>query len=257
MRLLPAEKDESLAQSLIGRTTTALHRYTNPEARRQFVPKAEALASDLMLHSPEQDLRIIWFRALRGMAETEQGRAQLKDLLSGKLTVPGVTLRLLDRWTLVEALIALNDPDAETIYTAEKKRDNSGDGQKYAYMAEAARPQNATKQEYFKDYLHNPSRPEDWVEQSLGAFNYWSQPELTYPYLKPALDALPQMKRERKIFFVLAWLHSFLGGQTSPEGLDDVRTFLRENKLDKDLELKVLEAVDELERTVRIRKKYG
>lgn len=256
LRLLPQEKDESLAQSLIGRTVAALHRYVSPEVRGQFVPKAEAQASDLMLHSPEPDLRIIWFRGLRGISETEQGRAQLKDLLSGKLFVPGVTLRPLDRWTLVETLIALNDPEAEAIYAAEKKRDNTGDGQKYAYMVGAARPQSASKQEYFKDYLHNPARPEDWIEQSLGAFNYWNQSELTYPYLKPALDALPQMKRERKIFFVLGWLGAFIGGQQSAAAQKEVHDFLQTAPIDKDLQLKILEISDELNRTVKIREKY-
>jgi hypothetical protein len=40
------------------------------------------------------------------------------------------------------------------------------------------------------------------------------------------------------------------------ESLNDVREFLRNNKLDRDLQLKVLEVMDELERTVRIRNKY-
>jgi aminopeptidase N len=73
------------------------------------------------------------------------------------------------------------------------------------------------------------------------------------PYLKPALAALPQVKRERKIFFVLAWLNAFIGGQQSRESLTDVRSFLTSTPLDRDLELKVLEVTDELERTVRIR----
>ena len=40
------------------------------------------------------------------------------------------------------------------------------------------------------------------------------------------------------------------------EALAQVQTFLRATKLDRDLELKVLEVEDELERTVRIRKKF-
>src|SRR5205085_7520319 len=216
-----------------------------------------ALASDLMLHSQEQDLRIIWFRGLRALAETDPGRSQLKDLLSGKLSVPGVALRPLDRWTMVEALIALNDPEAEVVYNAEKKRDPTGDGQKYAYMAAAARPQSKAKQEYFEDYLKNPSRPEDWVEQSLGAFNYWNQSELTFSYLKAALDALPQLKRERKIFFVLGWLNAFIGGQQSATAQKQVQEFLQYTTLDKDLQLKILEVSDVLDRTDRIRGKYG
>jgi aminopeptidase N len=256
LRLLPAETDESLAQNLIGHVTTALHRYVSPNVRADIVSRAEALASSQMLHSSSQDLRIIWFRALRAIAERPQGRAQLKDLLAGKLTVPGVELRPLDRWTIVTALIALHDADAETLLAAEQKRDSSGDGQKYAYMAQAARPESASKQHYFEDYLHDSSRPEDWIEQSLGPFNYWNQSELTLPYLKPALEALPQIKRERKIFFALGWLNAFIGGQQSEAAQAQVQEFLNTATLDKDLRLKILEVSDDLDRTVKIRQRF-
>ncbi|HZS28790.1 MAG TPA: M1 family aminopeptidase, partial [Candidatus Angelobacter sp.] len=41
LKLLPNEKDESLAQSIIGRTITALHRYVPAEVRAPFVPRME------------------------------------------------------------------------------------------------------------------------------------------------------------------------------------------------------------------------
>ncbi len=256
LRLLPGEKDEALAQNIIGRTVAALHRYTSAEARAQLVPKVEALAYEQMLHSPEQDMRITWFRALRGVAETAQGRGWLKDILSGKLAVPGVELRPLDRWNIVTTLVALNDPDASMLLAGEQERDPSGDGKKYAYTAAAARPDDKTKKQYFDEYLHDPSRPEDWIEQSLGSFNHWNQSSLTLLYLGPALAALPQVKRDRKIFFMLGWLNAFIGGQQSPEAQAQVHKFLDSSNLDRDLKLKVLEVVDELDRTVRIRQKY-
>ena len=256
-RLLPNEKDESLALSITGHVTTALHRYVNAEVQQQFVPKFESTATDLMLHSPDQGLRIIWFRALRGLATTPTGRDQLKALLSAKISIPGVELRQLDRWSMVTALVALKDPEADAVFAAEKKRDPSGDGQKYSYAAEAARPDKTTKEQYFQDYLHNPGRPEDWVEQSLGAFNHWNQAELTQPFLKSALDALPQVKRERKIFFLLAWLNAFIGGQQSAAAQGQVHEFLKTANVDHDLQLKILEVVDELDRTVRIRQRFS
>jgi aminopeptidase N len=256
LRLLPDETDEALAESLIGHVTTGLHRYVNETTRTQIARWAEKLALERMLHSKEQDFRIAWFRGLRAIAESPEGRAPLKDLLSGKLAIPGVELRPLDRWTMVTSLIALNDPEADALLAAERKRDSSGDGQKYAYVAEAARPDGASKQKYFEDYLHDSSRPEDWIEQSLGAFNYWNQSELTLPYLKPALDGLPQIKRERKIFFVLGWLNAFIGGQQSSAARLQVREFLNAGPIDKDLQLKILEVYDELDRTVKIRQRY-
>src|SRR5207249_12300111 len=88
LRLLPNETDEALAQNLIGHVTIGLHRYVNQSVRAELVPRAETLASDLMLHSANQDLRIILFRALRHIAERALARAQLKALHPGKLTVP-------------------------------------------------------------------------------------------------------------------------------------------------------------------------
>lgn len=256
LRLLPEETDEALAQSLIGHVVTSLHRYVGDSARAEIVPKAEALASNGMLHSTDQDFRIIWFRGLRAFAESPRGRAQLKELLDGKLAVPGVELRPLDRWTMITTLVALNDPDAGAILSAEEKRDETGEGQKYAYMARAARPDAATKETYFNDYLHDASRPEDWIAQSLGAFNYWNQSALTLPFLKPALEALPQVKRERKIFFLLGWLNAFIGGQDSAAAQQQVHDFLANGTLDEDLRLKILEVSDELDRTVNIRQRY-
>jgi aminopeptidase N len=256
LRLLPTEGDETLARSLLAHSATALHRYMSFRARKDDIPRFETLAEDRMLHSTALDLRIVWFRALEAIAETAPGLARLKEILNGRVAVPGVELRPLDRWNLVTALIAHNDPEGQAIFAAEKQRDATGDGQKYAYVAEAARPAATIKRRYFNDFLQNASRPEDWVEQSLYAFNYWNEAALTAPYLKGALEAIPQIKRERKIFFLEDWLDAFIDGQQSPAAQAEVYAYLKSAEIDPDLRLKILQAVDELDRTVAIRRKF-
>ncbi|HEX4748969.1 MAG TPA: M1 family aminopeptidase [Bryobacteraceae bacterium] len=253
---MPQETDEAQLQSLTGHTAVALHHYVSSDTRRELDESFERLAIAGMLHSPSQGLRIIWFRGLRSLADTPVGLGELQQLLDGKETVPGVQLRALDRWSMVTALLAHGDPAAQSAFEAEKQRDHSGEGLKYAYVAAAAKPGGSTKQWYFHDYLANPDRPEDWVEQSLPAFNVWNQSELTQPYLRPALEALPQVKRERKIFFVLAWLNAFIGGQQSASADAEVKDWLKTAIIDPDLRLKVLQILDDLDRTVKIRKAY-
>ena len=131
-----------------------------------------------------------------------------------------------------------------------------GDDPEYTYAADAARPDPATRRKYFDDYLHSCTRPEDWITESFGAFNYWNQSELTSPYLKPALEALPQIKRDRKIFFLMEWLSAFVEGQHSAAAQAEVHQYLRTATLDEDVRLKILQVVDELDRTVTIRRKY-
>src|SRR5260370_30641675 len=97
-------------------------------------------------------MRLMWFRGLRGVGETAEARGHIKDLLSGKLAVPGVELRSLDRWNMVTGLVALHDPDADALLAAEAVRDASGDGRKYAYMPAAARPEPAPTKHNFALY---------------------------------------------------------------------------------------------------------
>ncbi len=259
--VLPHESDEALAASLLARTQTAIHRYVPAPSLNELLARAATLAADRMINDPDHDLRILWFRSLDGFAAQPAGAAVMKDLLSGKRTIPGVTLRQQDRWSLVTALLAYNDPEADKYFEAEQKRDPSGDGLKYAWIAQAARPDPATKQRYFADYTRDPNLSprisEDWIQSSLGAFNYWNQSQLTAPYLEPALAALPDVQRERKIFFLVAWLDAFMDGQQSQAALDAVNHYLQTTNPDPDLRLKILQAEDELQRTVRIRNKYA
>jgi hypothetical protein len=55
---------------------------------------------------------------------------------------------------------------------------------------------------------------------------------------------------------MLAWLNAFIGGQQSAVAQKQVHDYLNTAALDKDLRLKILEVVDELDRTVKIRAKY-
>ena len=80
------------------------------------------------------------------------------------------------------------------------------------------------------------------------------QSALTLPYLVPALDSLPWIQKNRRIFFLGSWLGGFIGGQQSPEALAEIDAFLaRPPKLPLDLRQKILQTRDDLERTVRIR----
>jgi aminopeptidase N len=256
LKSLPEETDESLARIQGARVAEALHSYLHEGGRQSLAPRAESVIADRMLNAPTLGLRIVSFRTFRSVSETPAGLQQVKDLLSGKLVVPGLTLKRLDRWELVGHLIAMGDPQAEAILAEEKARDHSGEGQKYAYAAQAGTPTAENKARYFDQYLHSQAIQEDWITESLRPFNFWKQTALTEPYLIQALNELPDIKQHRKIFFLMAWLGAFIEGQDSAEAQAVVQGWLDSEKIDPDLRLKVLEVFDSLERTVLIRKKF-
>lgn len=256
LRELPNETNETLLRSIGGRSAVALHDYLSEEARLKWASPFEALAAAKMTRAPQKGLRILWFRSLLALATTDTALQPIRQLLKGEVTIPDVELRSLDRWRMVSTMLAQHAPDSEAFFAAESKRDAAGIGPKYAYVAEAAKPDATTKQRYFDDYLHNPARQEDWVQDSLGNFNAWNASAITAPYLNQSLDALPQIKQQRKIFFTLAWLSAFIGGQHSKESDQVVHNWLATAKVDKDLKLKVLQVVDDLDRTVKIRARF-
>ena len=254
---LPTEDDETLTRIQGGHAATALHRYIEGPRRTELVEGMEQVATDRMLHAPTVGLRIVNFRTLTSVAESAAGRSTLKQLLAGTLTVPDVSLRPLDRWNLVGALLAHGDPDAAALFAAETQQDHSGESQKFAFATLAATPDAKVKQVYFAAYTLPPSdpraKPEDWLVQSLPHFNSWNQTTLTAPYLRPALNQLPAIKHERKIFYLGAWLGAFIESQVSPASQGAVQEWLAQPNIDPDLRRKVLEDADELQRTVRIR----
>jgi aminopeptidase N len=260
LKSLPGEGDESLARIQGARVTTALHSYLPEAARKALAPQVEGVVASRMLNAPTLGLRIVNFRTFTSVAETPTALGQMKDLFAGKLAVPGLELKPLDRWNLVGHLIAMNEPEAQSLFAAEKARDHSGEGQKYAYAAEAGAPSAEMKARYFDEYLHSQTVQEDWITQSLRPFNSWNQAVLTKPYLMQALNELPEIKQQRKIFFLGAWLGAFIEGQNtiqnSPEAQAVVHAWLAGQKIDPDLRLKVLEVSDSLDRTVLIGKRF-
>jgi aminopeptidase N len=253
LRLLPFENDTELAVSIVSRMRTAFTDYLSDHQRDGMAKRFERLLIREIVGAPTADLRITYYRGLLGIATTARARGVLHELLAGRMTIPGVPLKQRDRWNIIAALIAVGDASGAELLAAESKRDMSDDGRKYAYVSGAGFARAENKKKYFAEYLAGSGVKEDWITASVPLFNYWSQAELTSLYVKPALEALPQLKRERKIFFVVNWLDSFIGNQHSPAALSVVDQFLRENHADPDLRLKILEVRDELERTVRIR----
>lgn len=252
----PAERDEVTVQSILGRGLAAFNNYL-PEPRRQAVAADfEKMLYDRMLHGDSPGLRITYFRAFMSAASTDDARGKLKQILAGRLPVPGMSLRSRDRFDILTSLMAKGDADAPALLAAEIKPTATDDERRYAYAAGAARNDAANKQKYFDAFVNDPALAESWIESGMGPFNSMRQAELTAPYLERALAELPKLKRTRKIFFVNGWLAAFIGGQCSAESLRVVNDFLEQHpELDRDLRLKVLEAVDGLQRCVKIRQK--
>jgi aminopeptidase N len=259
MTALPAEHDEQIASVLVSRAAYALTRYASETDAARLYPRWEALhAARAQNGALSYGLRKDSLDTLAATARTASGRKILRDYLSGALAFDGAPVKQLTRWNIVQRLIALGEPDADALFAAEATHDTTPEAGRSAFIAGAAAPKAAVKHDYFDRYFSDTNLNEEWVSASLGAFNDPDQAALTLPYLRPALDRLPWIQVHRRIFFLAGWVNAFVRSHGSERALAIVDRYLTDNPvLGADLRRKALEARDELERTVRVRKAVG
>lgn len=255
---LPGERDEQLVGSLIARLGTTLGRYATPPVREALLPEVERLllagAQDT---ASSYGTRKSHLDAYVTLAQRAPALAQLRHWLTAD-SAAGLPLRAPTRWALVTRLVARGASDAEALIAAERRRDDSTEGERLAFVAGAARPDSSTKQQYFARWFRDATLNEEWVTSSLRAFHDPEQQQLTRRFLTVALDTLPWIQQNRRIFFLGSWLSATVSGQTDRDALALLDGWLTANPaLTRDLREKVLQARDELERTVRIRGRFG
>jgi aminopeptidase N len=257
LRALPQERDEQIAATLTGRIGVALGRYGSGAIRDSLLPSFEttllAGAQDTSLTYGQRKSQL---DALIGGAQSAASLARLDAWLDAD-SAAGLPLRAPTRWSIVQRLMANRYPSAERRLQAESVRDSSSEGLRQAFVAAAAVPDSAIKARYFTRWFADSTLNEEWVTSSLRAFHDPDQDALTRRFVVPSLDTLPWIQRNRRIFFLGAWLSAAIGGQSSPEALQEIDRWLASHPaLALDLRRKVLQSRDELERTVRIRRAF-
>lgn len=254
IELLGTERDPLTQASLLDQLSTVLGRYLHVAERERLTSKITvALLAQLRAGLPGLELQT--FRFLARHSTNEAVLKLCEELLKGEPPVPGLTLGQQDRYLALAALIAADRAGAwPESMTGEATPEGA---EKYAFLAEAAAGDAATKKRYFEIYAQLDEPPEQWMQQSLGYFHWPGQSELTLPYLYPALDAVDWVKTNRKIFFMPAWIDAFVNGHSDAEALRMVDTFLADHPgLSPDVRRKILQSRDGLRRAVAIKDRW-
>lgn len=254
---LPVEADEQIVAGILARLTRTIGAYL-PDAARA---RSAAMVESVLLAGAVDTARPYGIRrghldAFVRLASTPAALARLDSLLDAE-ALAGLPLGAPTRWAIVTRLLATESPAAARRLERESARDRTPEGARRAFIAGAARPEAPVKRAYFARYFADADLNEDWATASLDAFNGGEARHLTLPFLRPALDSLRWIQQNRRIFYLGSWLGAFLDGQASPEAAAVVDRFLAEHEgLPIDIRQKVLQAGDELRRTVTIRARF-
>jgi aminopeptidase N len=189
--------------------------------------------------------------ALAGTARTAEGRAVLREYLAGTRKFDGAPVKQPTRWGIVQRLLSLGEPDAPALLAAEVRRDSTPEAGRRAFVAGAAAPAAAVKAEYFRRYLDDPALNEEWVTASLGAFND-ARADAAHAALPAPVAGAAGVDPRQPAHLLPAELDQRLRARPAlrggagrggpPPG--------REPVAPPDIRRKVLQARDELERTV-------
>jgi aminopeptidase N len=257
LRELPRESDEQIVPAMLGRLSRVVTAYLSAESRERLRPELERV----LLAGANDSTRTYGVRknhldSYIALAQSP-GALGTIDALLDSTTAAGAPLRSPTRWAIVTTLVARHAPSSSVRLAIESRRDSTTEGRRRAFVAAAARPDSATKAQYWARYFGDRDLNEDWVTASLRTFHDPAHDELTRQYLVPALDSLPWIQQNRRIFFLGNWVAATLDGQRSTGALADVDAFVRQRaNLPRDLREKILQARDELERTVAIRSAF-
>lgn len=253
LRALPQERDEQISATLVSRLTTSVARYLPAAARDSLLPEVQrALARGAMDASRPYGQRKAQLDAWIGFARDGASLDSLRRW-TRRDSVFGLPLGTPTRWSLVQQLIMRGAPDANALIDSMRARDRTTEGERQAFTALAGIPEAGNKSAIFNRWFADRALNEEWVTSSLRTFFDGDQSQLTAPYLIPALDTLPWIQQNRRIFFLGSWISAAIGGQRSRDALQRVDEWLAKNPmLPSDLRQKVLQSRDELERTVRI-----
>lgn len=251
LRLIRHETDAGSHAWLLGRLRTSLRRYM-PEARSRG-PLREL--TEILKGQLAGDVAAIKTQSLRFLLSTGPRQSVAKlcaDVAAGVSPAPGLTIGRRDRFLAATALLA----GGERGPLDQLLRDYAGeDVAREAYLAGAAAPDG--KSGYFAGFQNLDEPPEQWVSGCLGNFHWPGQGARTLPFLRSALERVEWVKKNRKVFFMPAWIDAFVNGHSSQEALDVVNEFLAEYpSLSIDIRRKILQSLDSLQRAVEIRRRW-
>jgi aminopeptidase N len=256
LALAPEETDDVILAGLLARVEAAFRRYLSDAQRERLAPRLERTLLDAALGEGAHSRRLLMLRAFVALAWTDAARTDLKRLLEGSLVAPGLSLGERDRFRLIARLLVRADADGPRLLAEAAAAERGDNARRFAFAASAALADREAKRAMFRRFARDAQLPESWIEEALAPFNAPEHAAYTAPLLDAALAEVPRLKRNRKIFFVQHWLASFLEGQSDAPALAAVQRALA-GPLDADLRLKLLEAADGLERTVRIRERFA
>lgn len=198
-RFAPAESGIGVLLNVLGNAVTAVERYV-PATDRDAVRGSLLETSALQLRScgPGSDQQLAWARTLAELSRHDGSYVEfLRGVLSGSVTVDGLTVDSDLRWSLWQALAA-NGAAGLPELDAELAKDRTAAGQEGHALAAAARPDAAVKTAAWDAAVSNTTLSNEILSATIAGFSI-APSGLLDGFTEPYFDCLESVWESRSI----------------------------------------------------------
>ena len=197
LQTVPGETDSTLLRTLIQQLQTALFSYVDPARREETRVRVRdafwQLATEAEPGSDAQLQLVMAACAVTGQGDDTSFAAALLD---GSRTLDGLVVDFEMRWTLLTAMTAAGNADADAIQD-EREREDTATGRERAARARAARPTAQAKAEAWEAAVVGNDLPNAVVGAiALGFGRPGADPELLRPYIARFHDMLQHVEEK-------------------------------------------------------------
>jgi len=211
-RKIAGEAKPELVEAVLGNAAAAISRYV-PESLKGVEAHALVLAAlDALKSAGTTDLKIIWARALIGVASAPEDLALIARLADGDEKVPGLEIDQDMRWAIAAKHVANGMPNAQKRVEMEAGRDPSDRGVRAKLRCETALPTAGSKETAWKKFGGEGYGSLYLTAAAMSGFNWSEQRALLAPFVDRFFASLPEIFRTKDKEFASDYFRSLFPG---------------------------------------------
>jgi aminopeptidase N len=247
------------AQELLrsfGNDSPATRKYAQGATRRI----EDAAWAGTLANAGQRDKARSWLSTWIDAAHTPAAIARLRELLDGKLKLPGIEIDQQTRWQLVYELNRYDAPGSAALIDAELARDGSEDGQRSALAARVARPDPEVKAQWLAKIQALPTAelPYARLRTAMGSLYPAGQEALAAASQQQRYDTLAAIDAHADRVFMRTYSGSMLGGTCTADSVARLKAVLAAKPAVGEGTLRDLESeLEGDERCLAIRRKFA
>jgi|HubBroStandDraft_1064217.scaffolds.fasta_scaffold03425_1 aminopeptidase N len=246
-------REVAVLQTILGRAIGAVRQFADPGWRQTGLDRlATAFRAFMIGAEPGSDRQLVFAQAFVSVASSAANLELLASLLDGSETVDGLVVDADLRWQLLRRLVNRGVAGTEAI-EAERERDKTDAGQRYAQACLAARPDPAAKEAAWAQIISG-DLPGATLKAVLDGFRAADQDDLLAPYGAAFFDAVADKWRDLgpdlAKFFVE---HGYPRTEITRQAIDDTADYIARTDPPAALRRLLIEGRDDVIRALRCR----